>query len=599
MDKQHIVYRVASRALIAASLLAVAYATASAQGTVGPPPVISPEVATLAGTVSVTRLSASQANREALQAGRNAQPVEMPKHRLPDGSLTSALRSKTLKALPLTPEPNAGVEGGIPSPLERSVSIIDGFTGIVAGENEPRIGFELEPPDQGLAVHDNVVAEINNLLLQFFKSDGTPLTNPISASAFFLAPFGASLSDPQAFFDPRSKRWFFDIILSEGFGGFNGFGLAVSKTSDPLGEYFIYHINAITRDMVGCFIDGDFCFPDYPKAGYNADAFFITADLFECHFFCGFIGTAVYVLPKKKLEAGADFTHVRFDRHDDFVVQPSVPAPGEPFATANGGTEYLLTARNIVDGSNNVRVIAIYNTGQIVSSPGNLQQISVDVAAELYGPTVPSTQPNVIGPFCTSRGVTSAPLLDGGYNAFQATIQKAGGNLYAVLAFGATDGNGLDRDVLAWFILQPTLTSSPSLTANIIAQNYVVPPNGYSMSYPAFAVNKAGVGVIGATITNPDPNVAGGFPSASFIRFSGFPRGNITVTGQGATSDDGFTGCPFPGFPGQIGRWGDYGAATVDAASGFYYLANEYIPNPKQFPRGFATNWGTFITRVH
>jgi len=72
MDKQHIVYRVASRALIAASLLAVAYGTASAQGTVGPPPVISPDIATLAGTVSVTQLSASQANREALLAAAQA-----------------------------------------------------------------------------------------------------------------------------------------------------------------------------------------------------------------------------------------------------------------------------------------------------------------------------------------------------------------------------------------------------------------------------------------------------------------------------------------------------------------------------------------------
>ena len=45
MDRQLLLYRVGSRALIAASLLAVAYATASAQGTVGPPPVISPEVA--------------------------------------------------------------------------------------------------------------------------------------------------------------------------------------------------------------------------------------------------------------------------------------------------------------------------------------------------------------------------------------------------------------------------------------------------------------------------------------------------------------------------------------------------------------------------
>src|ERR1700738_4175952 len=123
----------------------------------------------------------------------------------------------------------------------------------------------------------------------------------------------------------------------------------------------------------------------------------------------------------------------------------------------------------------------------------------------------------------------------------------------------------------------------------------------FSVSFPAFAVNKAGVGVIGMSITNPDPNVAGGFPSAGFIQFSGFPRGNIIATGQGATSDEGFTGCPRdhppPGFVG-VGRWGDYGAATVDAATGFYYVANEYIPDPTEFPRGVATNWGTFITRL-
>jgi hypothetical protein len=364
-----------------------------------------------------------------------------------------------------------------------------------------------------------------------------------------------------------------------------------------LGEYFIYHIRAFSDDLSGC--GGVDCVPDFPKAGYDAHAFFITANLILRPFGAG-VRAATYVLPKSKLEAGADFTYVRFDRccfpsgDFDVDVQPSVPAPGEPLAAANGGTEYLLTARKVVDGSNNVRVIAIYNTSQIVRSPGSLQQISVDVLAENYGGTFGSIQPNVIGPYCASVGATSAPQLDGGIG-FQATIQKAGGNLYGVLPTGSTDENGLDRDIVAWFILRPTLTSAPSLTANIVAQGYVVPPNGYSMLNPAFAVNRAGVGVIGAGITNPDPNVAGGFPSASFIQFSGFPRGNIIVTGQGATSDDGFTGCPGP----QFGRWGDYGAATVDAATGFFYVANEYIPDPTEFPRGFATNWGTFITQVH
>ena len=162
MAKQHLVSRIAGRALIAASLLAVGHTTASAQGgSVWPLPVISPDAATLAGTVSVTELSASQANREALQAQQNAPLVEMPKHRLPDGSSTWAPSKETLEALPLTPGPNAGVE----SRISLVFKTITGFNGIFAGNNATVNNIQLEPPDQGLAVNDNIVAEINNNLV--------------------------------------------------------------------------------------------------------------------------------------------------------------------------------------------------------------------------------------------------------------------------------------------------------------------------------------------------------------------------------------------------------------------------------------------------
>jgi hypothetical protein len=88
--------------------------------------------------------------------------------------------------------------------------------------------------------------------------------------------------------------------------------------------------------------------------------------------------------------------------------------------------------------------------------------------------------------------------------------------------------------------------------------------------------------------------VPGGFPSAGVIQFTGTGTiGSIIVSGQGITSDDGFTGCGGSP-PGGVGRWGGYGAATVDAATGFFYTANENISGA----RGFAINWGTFITQL-
>jgi hypothetical protein len=580
--KHALAYLTMARAFAAASLVAATCATAMAQS--GSAPQILPRAVTLAGTVSVRELSASAANRQTPQMQQNPEPNEAP---LPGGVQTSPPSKEMLERLPLATEPNAGVARHIP------FRQINGFTGITQG-SEAAVGGNGSLPTQGLAVHDNIVAEIVNFSLQFFKSDGTPLTNPILNSAFFLAE-GFSLVAPQVFFDPKSKRWYFlDNISPPGvFTG--GIALAVSETSDPLGTYFIYRVALVSGDLPGC--GGRDCWPGYPHGGYDANAFFISTRLSTCFPGC-LVAQAVYVLSKAQLEAGPrvgeSLNVARFLLSGDSFVQPSVPAPHEPFETANGGTEYLMRATS----SNLVSVIAISNTREINRSPGSLRISNVDVPTEPYEKmVVPSAEPDIVGPTCASHGVTSAPSLDARFSEFQATIQKAGGNLYGVLPFASNDGNGFSRNVLAWFILRPRLTSTPSLTANIVAQGYVIPPDGYSLIYPAIAVNKAGKGAIGFTVSSPDASAPGGFPSAAIIEFAGFPRGNIIVTGQGATSDDALGACRSPG-PGGVAPWGDYGAATIDAATGFFYLGNEYIPDPTVFPRIANGNWGTFITQA-
>jgi hypothetical protein len=131
---------------------------------------------------------------------QNPEPNEAP---LPCGVQTSPPSKEMLESLPLATEPNAGVGRHIPF---RQIS---GFTGITLG-SEAAVGANATPPDQGLAVHDNIVAEIVNRSVQFFKSDGTPLTNPILGSVFFLAEGllaeGTQVHDPQAFFDPKSRQ---------------------------------------------------------------------------------------------------------------------------------------------------------------------------------------------------------------------------------------------------------------------------------------------------------------------------------------------------------------------------------------------------------
>jgi hypothetical protein len=521
---------------------------------------------------------------QALGTPKGGKPVEQPAHRLPDGSLTSEPSDELLRALPSSAEPNVDVAAA------QGFGVTAGFVGIHEGDNAAN-GFELEPPDQGLAVNNNVVAEINNSVVRFFNATtGAALTAAIPTKAFFSVS-GYSVTDTQSFYDSTTNRWFLDETISN--GTFYGFVVAISKTNNPLGSYWLYKLDDFSSAISGC--GGKDCFPDYPKAGIDKNGLYITADLFSTIGSGPFVEAAIYAIPKSKLEAGAGLTYRRFDDPADFVVQPTVAAPGQAFSGASGGSEFLVSAPS----SNQIAVLAIYNTNNIVTSIGSLGLRRIVIASENHGgSTVPSKEPNVVGPYCKSVGVTSAPTLDGGYSAFQATAQYANNNIFAALPFGAKDGTGLPRDVIAWFEVKPTLTTT-ALTASIVHQGVVTPPNTYSISYPALGLSKTGAGVMAMTITATSKTAVGGYPSAAILQFtgSGF-MGSILVSGAGFTSDDGFTGCPKAG-PGKVGRWGDYGAAVVDAASGFFYAGSEMIPNPSLYTRGKFANWGTFITQSH
>jgi hypothetical protein len=168
MLNRFITNRVAIHGLLAATLLGAA-ATANAQSALNSE--VSGYDAIPMGDVSVTDLAASEANRQALELLEKAPAVERPKHRLPDGSLTSKPSQQMLRALQPSAEPNVDVTPGDALPRFTSIT---GFTGIFEGNNVTANHFESEPPDQGLAVHNNVVAEINNVHDRFGTANAWP-----------------------------------------------------------------------------------------------------------------------------------------------------------------------------------------------------------------------------------------------------------------------------------------------------------------------------------------------------------------------------------------------------------------------------------------
>jgi hypothetical protein len=169
---------------------------------------------------------------------------------------------------------------------------VQGFAGIHSMDLLTAGGTEHEPPDQALAVNNNVAVEITNRVLRFFDATtGAPLSPAVSLQNVFGQ--ADDYSAPQAFFDPATGRWFLTaasrtIVCVARFFCFTSstVGIAVSETGDPLGSYFVYLIG-------GSGI--------YVRAGYDANGLYISYNLSPR------ADSRILAFSKSKLAAGEPF----------------------------------------------------------------------------------------------------------------------------------------------------------------------------------------------------------------------------------------------------------------------------------------------------
>ena len=165
----------------------------------------------------------------------------------------------------------------------------EGVTHLVAGLLP---GVDVEPPDQGLCEGAGYTVELNNMVINIFKSNGlTPLSTTGEAlENFFGTPevFGAGndgtysvQGDPRCAYDPSTGRWFASQLwldLNAGSPGDNspygvaGTFLAVSQSSDPTGAWRVYFIpdQSNAQGASTCSLSTNPCFGDQPLLGVDA-----------------------------------------------------------------------------------------------------------------------------------------------------------------------------------------------------------------------------------------------------------------------------------------------------------------------------------------
>lgn len=179
--------------------------------------------------------------------------------------------------------------------------------------------FTLEPPDQGMCVGRGLVMEIINNALAVYNSSGKLLSGPTANSQFFqLQPeiiraatpvYGQFISDPRCYFDSATQRWFITELeidtdpATGDFGTHSSVLIAVSKGSNPVGEYFLYSFDTTDGDGTQAGHAGCPCFGDQPLLGANSNGFYITTNEFPI-VGDGFNGAQVYAMSKAGLVNG-------------------------------------------------------------------------------------------------------------------------------------------------------------------------------------------------------------------------------------------------------------------------------------------------------
>jgi hypothetical protein len=130
------------------------------------------------------------------------------------------------------------------------------------------------PPDTIGAVGPNHFVEAVNLTLGFYdKSTGSAIRT-VGLGSFF-SPLGGVLngSDPDVTYDTYTNQFVVGMIDYNNSNA-NRYDFAVSNTSDPTGSW-TFHRYDMTHDTTsGSYLN------DYPRLGYNADAYVVTFNMF-------------------------------------------------------------------------------------------------------------------------------------------------------------------------------------------------------------------------------------------------------------------------------------------------------------------------------
>jgi hypothetical protein len=219
------------------------------------------------------------------------------------------------------------------------------------------------PPDPNGDVGPTYFIQTVNTSIGIYNKSTGALVSATTFDSFFGGP-GISgtpcdednYGDPIVLYDRYAQRWFIlDFAWYSNYSGGSWYSIAVSKTSDPTGDWWLYALNA-DPDLMN----------DYPKCGIWHDGIYITANMFQ--FTGGFQHVKVWALEKPDIYSGTlNVQTVTDSSYEAFSLLPT-NAIG---TTAPTGPNYMYAMDADEYGSPSIDAIYVWKYDVDWTTPAN------------------------------------------------------------------------------------------------------------------------------------------------------------------------------------------------------------------------------------
>jgi len=410
------------------------------------------------------------------------------------------------------------------------------------------------PSDSNMAVGPNHILEAVNIEFAVYNKTGSLLAGPISFTTFFAALGGdcasGTFGDPVVLYDRQADRW---VASNIGSGATISECVAVSKTNDPTGAYFLYSYSFGSN------------LNDYPKlstwATASNSAYLATYNIFQGG--STFIGADLCGLDRAKMMVG-DSSAAQLCQMTPSSEGSYLPSDMDgPTPPVDGTPGLYITWQNNSPGLLYLRKLTLnFATATATLSPAT----SISVANDTFA----------CGSCVPQLGTSQTLDTLGDRMMYRFAIRHFPDHDRAVLNHAVAAGSGSQVGIRWYELYDP----AGSVTLN---QQGIYSPDSTTYRWMASVAEDQNMNIgMGYSASNSSINPA--------IRFTGRVPSDPLGTMESEASLLVGTGSQTSG----LARWGDYTAMQVDPSDDctFWYV-DQYEKVSGTF--NWNTNIGSFV----